>query len=89
MVAFLLELAKSDTEIHMVGCLNSAITFTTAEGDALEALRLLEHKGARIATCGTCLDYHGLRDSLLIGEAGNMAQAVSLLTTADRIIRPN
>ncbi len=48
----------------------------------------LEKRGARIATCGTCLDHHGLRDRLAIGEVGDMAGTIHVFTSADRVIRP-
>ena len=88
LVGFLRELASSDATIDMVGCLNSGIALTTEEGEALDALRELEAKGATIATCGTCLDHAGKRDELKVGQVGNLKQAVALMITADRIIAP-
>jgi hypothetical protein len=51
-------------------------------------LRALEKKGARIATCGTCLDHLQRRDKLLIGLVGTMDMTIQVMATADRIIRP-
>lgn len=85
---FLKKLADSDIQIDMIGCVNAGIALTTEPGDALESLKRLEAKGARIATCGTCLDHYGQRDQLLIGEVGSMDQAVQIMGQADKIICP-
>jgi len=85
---FLKKLAASDVRIDLVGCVNSGILLTTEPGEALESLKALQAKGARIATCGTCLDHYGLREKLLIGEIGAMDQTVAVMAMADKIIRP-
>lgn len=87
--SFLAELAKSDVTIDVVGCVNSGINLTTEGSEALESLRALEARGARIASCGTCLDHYGLRERVAIGEVGSMAGTVQLMATAARVIRPN
>lgn len=89
LLVFLEKLAASDATIDVVGCVNSAIFLTTTpDGPALESLRQLAAKGARIATCGTCLDHHNRRDLLQIGEVGGMDGTVQLMAAADRVIRP-
>jgi selenium metabolism protein YedF len=85
---YLEKLAHSDVKIDLVGCSNAGIFLTTEGSRVIESLRMLESKGARIATCGTCLDHYNLRDKLLIGEVGTMDMSVQALATADRIIRP-
>ena len=89
MVSFLHELAKSDIKIDVIGCVNSGTNLTTEGSDAITSLRELEKKGARIATCGTCLDFHNKREDLLIGEIGSMDQTVKIMSKADRVIKPN
>ncbi len=88
LVTFLKELAASSANIDLIGVVNGGVTLTTQPGEALVALKTLEERGAQIATCGTCLDFHGLRDKLLIGAVGSMKQTIEVMTTADRIIRP-
>lgn len=86
---FLSELAKSPVKIDVIGCVNSAVYLTTEGSEVLDSLKKLEERGARIATCGTCLDYHKLRGKLRIGEIGSMDQTVAIMSQADKIIRPN
>ena len=66
MEIFLDKLAHSDMNVDVVGCVNSGIFLTTEGSRVIDSLKLIERKGARIATCGTCLDHYELRDKLLI-----------------------
>lgn len=85
---FLDKLAQFDVELDMIGCTNSGVFLTTEGSRVIESLKTLERKGAKIATCGTCLDHFNRRDKLLIGQVGTMDQTVQVMATADRIIRP-
>ncbi len=85
---FLDELARSDVRVDLVGCVSDGIRMTTEGSPVLESLRALEARGARIASCGTCLDHLGVRDRLRIGEVGNMAMTVQVMAQADRVLRP-
>ena len=86
---FLKKLAKSNTKIDVVGCVNSGVYLTTERSKVIDSLRQMEVKGAKIATCGTCLDHFGLIDKLLIGEICTMDGTVKIMSNADNIIRPN
>ena len=45
----------------------------TCEGSAsLDDLKELEHRGVKILTCGTCLNFYGLSEKLKVGEVTNM-----------------
>ncbi len=88
MKSFLSELANSEQHIDVIGCANSGVNLTTEGSDVLDSLNKLLERGARIASCGTCLDHLGCRDNLLIGEIGTMDMTVQIMTTADRVIRP-
>ena len=87
LVTFLSKLADSEVAIDHVACVNSGIFLTTEECPALESIGKIAAKGARIATCGTCLKHFARKDRLLIGEVGTMDETLELLTSADRVIR--
>ncbi len=89
MKSFLSELAKSDVQIDVIGCVNSGINLTTEGSEVIDSLKALEAKGAQIATCGTCLDFHKRREDLLIGGVGTMDMTVQVMANADKVIRPN
>jgi selenium metabolism protein YedF len=84
--SFLRYLAVSDTKIDMIGCVNSGINLTTEDSEVLDLLKVLESKGTRIASCGTCLDYYNKREQLKIGVVGTMSQTVDIMGKADKII---
>jgi len=86
--SFLSEIAKSELKIDVVGCVNSGIDLTTEGSEVLDSLNILREKGARIASCGTCLDHYGKRGKLQIGEVGTMDMTVAIMGKADRVIRP-
>jgi len=61
----------------------------TAEGsDSLEDLKSMEAQGVEIRTCGTCLDYYGLKEKLAVGSVTNMYSIVEAMEHAGKIIRP-
>jgi len=88
MASFLKELVAAGTPVDLVGCVNHGVLLTTEGSPVLEHLQALEAAGARIASCGTCLDALGLRDKLLIGEVGSMDKTIQVMATADRVLRP-
>ena len=89
MKIFLRELAESPVKIDAVGCVNSGINLTTRGSEVIDSLKRLEDKGARIATCRTCLDYHNLKEELIIGEIGTMDKTIEIMSQATKVIRPN
>ena len=60
----------------------------TVEGSAsLEDLKNMEEQGVEILTCGTCLDFYGLKDKLAVGSVTNMYTIVEKLANADKVIK--
>lgn len=67
---------------------NGGATLTTEGSDSLEDLRSLEAQGVEILTCGTCLDYYGLKEKLAVGTVTNMYSIVETMEQASKVIRP-
>ena len=67
---------------------NGGATLTTEGSDSLEDLKSLEAMGVEIMTCGTCLDYYGLKEKLAVGSVTNMYSIVETLAGASKIIKP-
>ena len=88
LLSFLSEMAKSDLTINAVGLANSGINLTIEGSEALDSLKALQGKGARIASCGTCLDHFKVREKLQIGEIGTMDMMVAVIGGADKVIQP-
>lgn len=86
MSAFIKTLNDLATRPHQILFANSGVRLTTEGSDLIDALRVLEEQGAEILSCGTCLDYYGLLDSLRVGKTTNMYEIATSLVEADRIV---
>lgn len=51
---------------------NSGAYLTGAGSASLEDIRELERRGTEVLTCGTCLDYLGIKDELAVGGITNL-----------------
>ena len=58
------------------------------KSDSLEDLKTLEAEGVKSLTCGTCLDFYGLKEKLTVGGVTNMYEIVEIMERAGHIIRP-
>lgn len=67
---------------------NTGVRITTEGSASIEDLKVLENAGAKIYSCGACLNNYGLTEKLLVGEVTNMYDIVSYLMEADLVIRP-
>lgn len=88
MKAFVFALTKQDRRPETILCYNTGAYLTTEGSELLEDLKLLESEGVNILTCGTCLDFYGIREKLAVGSVTNMYEIVEQMEAAERIIRP-
>ena len=65
---------------------NAGVKLTTDESTVLEHLHALQNSGTVIISCGTCLDYFGLKDKLVVGRISNMYDIVEYLSGAGKLI---
>ena len=68
---------------------NGGVTLTVEGSDSRTDLRNLEAQGVEIVSCGTCLDYYGVKDKLAVGSVTNMYDIVETMAGADKVVRPN
>ena len=88
MKAFVFALTKQDQLPDTILCYNTGAYLTCEDADTLEDLKLLESEGVTILTCGTCLDFYGLKEKLAVGGVTNMYDIVERMENAARIIKP-
>ena len=88
MKAFVFALTKQDQLPDTILCYNTGASLTCEGADTLEDLKLLESEGVTILTCGTCLDFYGLKEKLAVGSVTNMYDIVERMENAARIIKP-
>ena len=88
MKAFVFALTKQDQLPDTILCYNTGASLTCEGAHTLEDLKLLESEGVTILTCGTCLDFYGLKEKLAVGGVTNMYDIVERMENAARIIKP-
>ena len=88
MKAFVFALTKQDQLPDTILCYNTGAYLTCEGADTLEDLKLLESEGVTVLTCGTCLDFYGLKEKLAVGGVTNMYDIVERMENAARIIKP-
>ncbi|MBQ6360251.1 MAG: sulfurtransferase-like selenium metabolism protein YedF [Lachnospiraceae bacterium] len=88
MKGFLFALSQQEALPDTVLFYNGGAFLTTEGSASLDDIRSMEERGVRIMTCGTCLDFYGLKEKLAVGSVTNMYDIVSALTAAGKIIKP-
>ena len=88
MKAFVFALTKQDQLPDTILCYNTGAYLSCEGADTLEDLKLLESEGVTILTCGTCLDFYGLKEKLAVGTVTNMYDIVERMENAAQIIKP-
>ena len=48
----------------------------------------MESEGVTVLTCGTCLDFYGLKEKLAVGGVTNMYDIVQRMEAAAAMVRP-
>lgn len=87
MKSFLNTLFDSQPRPAKLIFINNGVKLTTERSKVLDAMKALEEKGVDIFSCGTCLDYYGLRDKLKVGRITKMPDTVNSLLSASKVIR--
>lgn len=87
MKGFIYALSQLDELPQTILFYNGGATITCEESPSLEDLKNMEAQGVEILTCGTCLDYYGLKEKLAVGSVTNMYTIVEKLAQADKIIK--
>lgn len=86
MKSFLYALAQLEVPPVTLLFFNGGAKLTVEGSQSLDDLRALEEAGTEILTCGTCLDYYGLKEQLAVGSITNMYRIAEILTGADRLV---
>jgi selenium metabolism protein YedF len=81
----LLDVEIKPTRLILV---NTGVRLSSEGSEVLETLQALSEKGTDILSCGTCLDFYGLKEKLKVGKISNMYDIAQSLLEADRLIRP-
>lgn len=87
MKSYLYALSENAQKPEKMFFINSGVKLTSEGTEVLESLNALETAGVEIYSCGTCLDFYGLKEKLLIGEVTNMYSIVESTNSASNTIK--
>lgn len=86
MKGFMYTLTESKPYPKSILLVNSAVKLSTENYDTVQNLKILEESGVEILSCGTCLDYYGLKESLKVGSITNMYTIVDIMKNSSQTI---
>ena len=58
---------------------NGGAPLTCEGSESLEDIKELESRGTQILTCGTCLDFYGIREKLAVGGVTNLYEIAKVM----------
>lgn len=85
MLGILKTLKECNNKPKSIFLLNKGVMLSTQNIEAIAALKELQNIGVQIFSCGTCLDFLNLRDSLKVGGVGNAKDILEALLSQDSI----
>ncbi len=86
MGSFFYSLVRTEERPDVLIFMNSGIRLACEGSAALDDILLLEADGIRVYSCGTCLDFLGLKDKLAVGEVGTMNDSVAMMMSASSVV---
>jgi len=72
MKSLLFTISQTEPLPEAVLFFNGGVHLTTEGSPVIDDLKQMAEQGVQIISCGTCLDYFGIKDKLLVGEVSNM-----------------
>ena len=88
MKGFLYALSQQDELPSAILFYNGGVHLTSEGSGSIEDLKSMEAQGVEILSCGTCLNFYGKTDKLVVGEVTNMYTIVEKMTGADLVVKP-
>ena len=86
MQAFFNSIGERLKEPGVLWFYNRGVFLTQPDSPVLESIRALESNGNRVASCGTCLSYYNMKDTLAVGEIGNMPLMEELIVLSEKVV---
>lgn len=87
MKSYIFALSENDVVPENIIFMNAGVKLAVEGSNCLEGLNKLKDKGSKITSCGTCLDFYGLKDKLVIGDISNMYSIVDEMNKAAKTIK--
>lgn len=87
MKSYLYALSENDVIPSDLLFLNAGVKLTIEGSDCVESIIKLKERGVNVLSCGTCLDFYGLKEKLGVGEITNMYTIVEKMNLSDNTIK--
>lgn len=84
--SYIYSLTELDTPPEHLLFFNSGAFLTNQASTVLTDLQDLAEKGTQISTCGACLDFYQIKETLAIGEITNMYGITEVMARAKKVI---
>jgi selenium metabolism protein YedF len=88
MVAFLRTLKDLEPTPWRLILINAGVKLISRGSEYIDILKEIESLGVEILSCGTCLDYFKLKETIGAGRISNMFEILSSFSEATNVIRP-
>jgi selenium metabolism protein YedF len=73
-------------KLQAVVLFNAGVRLAVEGSPVLAELRQLHDSGVDICPCGTCLEYFGLKDKVVVGGVSDMDTIIKELNQAEKVI---
>jgi len=87
MRSFLQTLEQSEVLPQKILLVNSGVKLACEGSEVLEDLQEFAARGVELLSCGTCLDYFGIKKKLMVGKVTNMYEIINSLAQAGKLIK--
>lgn len=78
--------SQADEVPHRIVFFNDGARLTCEGSEMLDDIRELERRGCEVLTCGTCLDFHGIKDRLAVGGLTNLYAISEIALGPDKVV---
>ena len=78
--------SQADEVPHRIVFFNDGARLTCEGSEMLDDIRELERRGCEVLTCGTCLDFHGIKDRLAVGGVTNLYAISEIALGPDEVV---
>lgn len=86
MKSFVYTLVETSPAPKSLVFMNSGVLLTVKDSPVVSHLMTLAENGVEILSCGTCLDYFGIKDKLAVGGITNMYTILETMSAAAKVI---
>ena len=87
MRSFMQTLEQSEVHPQRIILINSGVKLACEGSEVLEDLQEFAAKGVEILSCGTCLDFFGIKKKLMAGRVSNMFEIINSLAQAGKVMK--